>query len=187
VADAAPSAACEVGAMYSKTTVFGHPIHPVLVMFPIAFYTATLVSYIVYSATNLPFCFQLGVVANIAGVATAALAALPGFVDWNWGLPGGHPAKAIGLVHMGLHVAALGVFGANAVIQTLQWNDVAPTPGLAIVLSAIGFVLTGVGGYLGAELVQRHHVGIDLTPEQNRIDMARSAHPSRAHSAIHGL
>jgi uncharacterized membrane protein len=173
--------------MYSKTKVFGHPIHPVLVMFPITFYTATLVSYIVYSATNLPFCFQLGVVANIAGVATAALAALPGFIDWNWGLPGGHPAKSIGLVHMGIQVVALGVFGANAVIQSFQWNYTAPTPGLAIVLSSIGFVLTAVGGYLGAEMVQRHHVGIDLTPEQNRIDVARATHPSRVNPAAHGL
>src|SRR6185436_4006263 len=77
--------------MYSKAKVLGHPVHPMLVSFPIAFYTATLIAYGVYAATDNRFWFQLGVVANFAGVVTALAAAIPGFIDWAFGIPAGHP------------------------------------------------------------------------------------------------
>ena len=38
--------------MYSKIKIFGHPIHPMLVAYPIAFYTSTLVGFIIYGATS---------------------------------------------------------------------------------------------------------------------------------------
>ena len=38
--------------MYSKAKLAGHPIHPMLVAFPIAFYTATVVTLIIYAATR---------------------------------------------------------------------------------------------------------------------------------------
>jgi uncharacterized membrane protein len=174
--------------MYSKAKVFGHPVHPILVMFPVVFYAAALVAFVTYAATKSPFAFQVGVVANVAGVASALLAAVPGFVDWRWGVPSGHPAKAIGLLHMTLHVLALLAFAVNAVIQIGKWSEVAPGSTAAVLLSSFGVVLTAVGGYLGAEMVQRHHVGIDLTAEQNRIDLARAAQPARrVHPAVRGL
>jgi uncharacterized membrane protein len=45
-------------------------------------FIAPLVCYIVYSSNQNPFWFKVAVVANMAGVAMAALAALPGFIDW---------------------------------------------------------------------------------------------------------
>jgi len=159
-------------AMYSKAKVFGHALHPVLVSFPIAFYTATAVAYLVFATTGKPFCFQVGVVANVAGVLTAVLAAVPGFIDWRWGIPGGHPAKAMGLLHMGLNVSALVLATVNAAVQVPKWNDFAPTAGLAVIASLLCLFATALAGYLGGELVQRHHVGIDLSPEQSRLDAA---------------
>ena len=156
--------------MYSKAKVFGHALHPVLVSFPIAFYTATVVAYLAFAATGKPFCFQVGVVANVAGVLTAVLAAVPGFIDWRWGVPGGHPAKSIGLLHMGLNVTALVLATVNAAVQIPKWNDLAPTVGFALIVSLSSLFVTTLAGYLGGELVQRHHVGIDLSPEQSRLD-----------------
>ena len=40
--------------MYSKVKIAGHPIHPMLVAFPVAFYTATLVCYLVYNSNEDP-------------------------------------------------------------------------------------------------------------------------------------
>lgn len=68
--------------MYSKVKIAGHPVHPMLVAYPVAFYTATLACYIVYNSNLNPFWFKVAVVANVAGAIMAAVAAIPGFIDW---------------------------------------------------------------------------------------------------------
>jgi uncharacterized membrane protein len=172
--------------MYSKAKFLGHPIHPMLVGFPVAFYTATLAAYVAYAATGNLFWFQVGVVANIAGVALAAAAAIPGFIDWAFGIPSGHPAKTTGLEHMLLNVGALASFGIAAFIQYRQWNELAPTYSTAIALAAIGMGLMLAAGFLGWKMVQHHHVGVDLSAEQARLDGAPAARPARPnHPAGH--
>jgi uncharacterized membrane protein len=169
--------------MYSKAKLLGHPVHPMLVGFPVAFYTATLASYGAYAATGDHFWFQLGVVANLAGVVGAAFAAVPGFIDWAMGIPSGHPAKAVGLEHLLLNVTALLLFGIDAYLQYGQWSDPTPSSGVAIALAAVGMGLTVAAGFLGWNMVQKHHVGIDLTADQPRIDIVqagRDSRPSRA-------
>ncbi|MEO6540737.1 MAG: DUF2231 domain-containing protein [Ferruginibacter sp.] len=146
--------------MYSKIKIAGHPVHPMLVAFPIAFYTATLVCYCVYHYHGDPFWFKVAVVANIAGAATAALAAIPGFIDWLY-IPSEVRAKKTGLFHMVCNVVALICYGIVAFITCRKWDDAEPTLGLAIPLTAFGFILTMVAGFLGWALVQKHHVGVD--------------------------
>ena len=68
--------------MYSKVKIAGHPIHPMIIAYPVAFYTATLVCFIVYHSNLNVFWFKVAVVANAAGVVMAVVAALPGFIDW---------------------------------------------------------------------------------------------------------
>ena len=156
--------------MYSKAKLFGHPIHPMLVAFPVAFYTATLVTFLVYASSENVFWFQFATICNWAGVATALIAAVPGFIDWAAGIPNGTRAKAQGLQHMVLNLLALGAFLISGVIQAAQWNALDPAAGWGIVLSLIGVAITLRAGFLGWTLVQNHHVGVDLTPEQERLD-----------------
>lgn len=78
--------------MYSKIKIFGHPIHPMLVAYPIAFYTATLVCYIVYNSNQNVFWFKVAYAANLAGIIMAVVAALPGFIDWLY-IPSNTAAK----------------------------------------------------------------------------------------------
>jgi uncharacterized membrane protein len=160
-------------AMYSKAKIMGHPIHPMLVGFPVTFYTSTLIAFIVYSASHNRFWFDVAVVLNWAGVGTAALAAVPGLVDWATGIPRGAPAKKTGLIHMGLNVGALTAFLINALMATELWNEAAPNPGTGIVLSAIGVLLTLPAGFLGWSLVQDHHVGVRLTSAQEALEPKR--------------
>ena len=156
--------------MYSKVKILGHPIHPMLVGFPVAFYTATLVAFIVYASNMNPFWYRLACVANWAGVITAVVAALPGFIDWAMGIPRRSPAKKMGLLHMAFNVAALLVFLTNAIAATAHWDEVLPPTGTGIVLSAIGVLLTVPAGFIGWSLVQDHHVGIQLTPAQQALE-----------------
>ena len=47
--------------MYSKIKIMGHPIHPMLVTFPIAFYFATLIAFIFHGISGSVFWFQVGI------------------------------------------------------------------------------------------------------------------------------
>ena len=156
--------------MYSKVKILGHPIHPMLVAFPITFYATSLIGYAVYGASGRPFWFEVGWLANVAGVLMAAVAALPGFIDWAVGIPSGTKAKSVGLTHMLLNVVALAIFGLNALLQYPQWNSAAPDSTLATALSLIGMGFTLGAGFFGWTLVQTHHVGVDLNREQQRAE-----------------
>ena len=147
--------------MYSKVKIAGHPIHPMLIAYPVAFYTATLVCYIVYSSNQNPFWFKVAVVDNIAVAAMAAVAALPGFIDWLF-IPKDSRAKKTGLFHMVCNVLALVCFAIVAFTECKKWDEANPTLGLAIPLTALGFGLTLAAGFLGWTLVQKHHVGVDI-------------------------
>ncbi len=165
--------------MYSKAKIAGHPIHPMLVSFPIAFYVATFVGYSAYWITDNAFWFHVGVVTNIAGVATSLLAAVPGFIDWAFGVPTGSPAKTTGMKHMVIQVAALVVFSIDAVLQSRKWDLIDPSVGASVVLAALGTTLAMVGASLGWKMIGTHHVGIDLTPEQERLEPRANARESR--------
>jgi uncharacterized membrane protein len=164
--------------MYSKAKIFGHPIHPMLVGFPVAFYTGTLVAFIAYAGNMDPFWFRLACVANWAGVVMAAVAALPGLIDWAIGIPRSSPAKRTGLIHMSLNVVSLLVFLISAIAASNHWDDALPPSGTGLVLSIIGMLLTLPAGFLGWSLVQDHHVGVQLSSEQERLEPTKTS-PSR--------
>lgn len=147
--------------MYSKVKIFGHPLHPMLIAFPVALYTAALVSYIVYDSNSNLFWYRLAVVANIAGVIMAVVAAIPGLIDWLF-IPRESRAKQTGIYHLMCNTLALVCFAIAAWVGNSQWNEERPETGTVIPLSAIGFVLTLLAGFLGWKLVQKHHVGVDM-------------------------
>jgi uncharacterized membrane protein len=155
--------------MYSKVKILGHPIHPMLVAYPIALYTSTLVAYIIYAANKDPFFFKAAVAANLAGVVMAAITALPGFIDWAVGIPSGVPAKSHGLTHMLLNVTALVLFVINAIIHTGSWTNPSGEAS-GIILALLGVLCTVGAGYFGWTMIQTDHVGVELSAEQERLD-----------------
>ncbi len=152
--------------MDSKVKIFGHPIHPMLVGFPVAFYVATFVAYIVYQNNADPFWFRLGVVANIAGVVMAVVAAIPGLIDWATAIPADSAAKQTGLVHMVLNTVTIIFFAVAAVLNYDKWYETLPSLGSTLLLTGLGVLGTVAAGFYGWTLVQKYHVGVDLAPEQ---------------------
>jgi uncharacterized membrane protein len=156
--------------MYSKVKLAGHPLHPMLVGFPVTLYVVTLVCFVAFGLGADPFWFRVAVYANIAGVVMALIAAIPGFIDWSVGVPTGSPAKTTGMAHMAFNVMALIVFAANAFFHWGQLQGGQPDVSLAVPLSLAGVGLTLIAGFLGWKMVQKHHVGVELTPEQERLE-----------------
>jgi uncharacterized membrane protein len=66
----------------STASIAGHPIHPMLVPFPIAFLVGALVTAIVGSRSGDPMWSQFSFWLLAVGIATAFLAAVFGFVDF---------------------------------------------------------------------------------------------------------
>jgi uncharacterized membrane protein len=153
--------------MLSKVKILGHPIHPMLVSFPIAFYAAAFFSYLAYSTNGNLMWFQIGVVANIAGVIIACLAAIPGIVDWALAIPSEQKfAKQTGLIHMACNIVALILFAVSAYFGYQQWGEAIPSLGSILLLTGIGLLTTITAGFFGWTLVQKYHVGVDLNSEQ---------------------
>jgi len=156
--------------MYAKAKIAGHPIHPMLVAFPIAFYVGTLVAFVVYWIDRDPFWFHIGVVANVVGLVTALLAAVPGLIDWGIGIPTGSPAKLVGVRHMLLQLSSLVLFAISLALEGPKWHLAAPSVGASVIIPALGVLATMLGARLGWRLIAKYHVGIDLTPEQQRLE-----------------
>ena len=151
--------------MESKVKIFGHAIHPMLVSFPITFYTVTVICLIGYYFNNNVAWYRLGFLSNCAAVITAGFAALFGIIDWL-AIPSTHKAKSTGLQHLTANVFALGFFTANAAIQSTQLKESHPPVVISLMLTLAGFLCTIYAGFKGWKLVQKHHIGIDLTTLQ---------------------
>jgi uncharacterized membrane protein len=155
--------------MYSKVKLLGHPVHPMLVGYPVAFYTASLACYVWYYFHPEVFWFRMGISMNTAGVLTAIAAALPGLIDWL-AIPVQRQARKTGFQHMLFNITALLLFVINLYFQCPKWQDVQPYAESAIVLSGLGFTCTIIAGFLGWKMVQKHHAGVQLTPEQQKLE-----------------
>ncbi|MEV5942225.1 DUF2231 domain-containing protein [Streptomyces sp. NPDC051994] len=158
--------------MYSKATIAGHPVHPMLIAYPVTGYTGTLVGFAVYAANGQQFWLNFAIALNIAGVGGALLAALPGFADLAFDIPRTSAAKSVGLAHAGLNVAALALFAITLAVYASHWDGPARSATLGLALSAAGVAITIGAGFLGWMLVQNYHMGVRLTPTQERDELA---------------
>jgi len=162
--------------MHSKARIAGHPIHPMLIAFPVAMYTATVVTLITHIATGDAFWFRVAFYANVAGVATAGLAAIPGLIDLL-GLPRRSRARATGIKHAAFNVLALSLFAVSAALLYRNFDVVGYDVTAPLVLGGAGLLSTMAAGWLGWNLVQTHHVGVkpaqfgrDVEPERLDLD-----------------
>lgn len=155
--------------MYSKAKIGGHPIHPKLVAFPITFYFLTFAGFIIYQLRPDIFWFKLAYFSNYAAIGTALLAAVPGFIDWAFGIPKGTAAKKHGLIHMSLNLTTLGIYAINGYLIWGTWD--APTIGIGtnLVLTAIGSIILAGAAYYGWMMIGYHKVGVDLSEEQEML------------------
>lgn len=143
--------------MESRAKLFGHPIHQMLIVFPLGLLATSLFFDVIALAVNHEGLFQASYYMIAAGVVSALIAAVFGLIDFL-GIPKGTRAKRVGLLHGGGNVVVVVLFAASWLLRRGSPTDPAT---LAIVLSVAGFALAGVTGWLGGELVDRLGVGVD--------------------------
>lgn len=150
--------------MASPASIGGHPVHPMIIPFPIALWVFSLVADIIYLWRGNPVWRDwVAFYALLAGIIGAALAAVPGLIDWlsltdktvvkiaNW--------------HARLNVIALLVFAGSFYLRTTSGSALIESSyTVAIALSVLGVVLITISGWLGGEMVFKHGVAVEAQP-----------------------
>ena len=135
----------------------GHPLHPALVHFPVALWTASVASDAAARVTGAAFWSPAAWWSLVAGLVVAALAAVAGFVDYSRLTPK-HPAFRFATAHMLVMSFAALCFLLSALLRT---GPDAPAGIGAIASSGVGFITLLVGAWLGGDLVYRFGVGME--------------------------
>jgi uncharacterized membrane protein len=137
--------------------VGGHPLHPMLIPFPIAFLIGTLASDLAFWGTRNGFWAEASVWLLGAGIVMALIAALAGFTDFF----GEERIRALNAAwfHMIGNLTAVVIAIGNFALRYFQGPDAAVLP-WGIVLSCITVGVLLFTGWMGGEMVYRHRVGI---------------------------
>jgi len=136
-----------------------HPIHPMLVHFPIGFLVLSFLLDLVSMAfPEVPNLVRGSFYAMLLGIITALLAAVPGFVDYS-DIRRDHPGKTTATRHMTLNLMVVAIYGLNLWIRSsaLSHPKISLLP---LLLSIIGIGLLSVSGYLGGRLVYDQGIAV---------------------------
>jgi uncharacterized membrane protein/nitrite reductase/ring-hydroxylating ferredoxin subunit len=143
--------------MKSRAHIKSHPIHPILVTFPIAFFIGTLICDGVMAVTGQAFFGRMAMYLEIGGIVSAVLAAIPGIIDYSSVVPPRSSAKKRATKHALLNLCMLLIFTA---VLLLRRNDVIDLP-VILLLEGAGVVILLMSGWLGGTLVYRNQIGVD--------------------------
>ena len=143
--------------MESKAKLLGHPVHPMLIVFPLGLLATAVIFDVIALTTGNGAWSGMAFYLIAAGVIGGLAAAVFGLIDWL-AIPPGTRAKAIGLWHGVGNVVVVALFAVSWFLRRGSPN--APAT-LALILSFVGVVLALVTGWLGGELVDRLGVGVD--------------------------
>jgi uncharacterized membrane protein len=146
--------------MASRASIGGHPIHPMLIPFPIALFVFSFVADLIYLWRGNPVWRDyVAFYTMLGGIIGAAAAAIPGLIDWatltdravvkvaNW--------------HARINIITLLIFVASFYSRTTSGAAWIPNlPMLPFILSIVGVIGLSIAGYLGGELVFKHGVAV---------------------------
>lgn len=158
----------------STAAIAGHPLHHMLVVFPIAFLIGALATDITFVSTSNPFWAEASYWLLIAGIVMALLAAIPGLIDFVtidrvrtlW----------ISWTHMIANLVVVAVALVNVGVRL--GDPAAGVQGWGIGLSVVQTLLLIFSGWLGGEMAYRYRIGAieDNSPkaEQFNVEVDRA-------------
>jgi uncharacterized membrane protein len=144
--------------MKSKANIAGHPIHPMLIPFPLALWSTSFVVDVLFYFLRHPTLLVISKFMLAAGCLGAIAAAIVGFIDWL-AIENGE-AKRVANWHARLNVAALVVFAISLFLRMGSYSGlVGRRLTIPFLCSLAGVILIVISGWLGGELVFRYGMG----------------------------
>jgi nitrite reductase/ring-hydroxylating ferredoxin subunit/uncharacterized membrane protein len=144
--------------MRSAASFKGHPIHAMLIPFPIAFLVGA------FMADAAGMILENGTLRGTAGllaasgIITALLAAIPGAIDYFRTVPPRSSGRERATRHALSNLGAVVLFAAGLWVR----GGLEAAPGVAsLAIWAAGLILLAMGGWMGGTLVYRNQIGVD--------------------------
>jgi uncharacterized membrane protein len=163
-----------------KTTaaIGDHPLHPVIIPFPIAFLVGAPIADLAFIGTGDGFWARAAIWLLGAGIVMALVAAVAGFVDFL------SEPRIRGLndawYHMIGNLVAVVLAAINFYLRYAQGAEAAVKPwGVALSLIVVGILL--FTGWKGWEMVYRHHVAVLDAPGQTSSEPVTPHHGGERH------
>ena len=152
--------------MNTPASFRNHPIHPMLVAFPIALWIFSLVCDLFYYGGSQNAVWEsVAFYSMAAGTIGALLAAIPGFIDYLSLVD--RRVKRTATTHFILNLIIVALFIFNLGIR---YSGTPSSGMLGLALSIVAVALLGVSGWLGGSLVYEHRVGVSTPREQREIE-----------------
>jgi uncharacterized membrane protein len=141
--------------MQARAKLLGHPIHQMLIVFPVGLLATSVAFDIVHLATADAYWSDIAYWMIVSGLVGGGLAAIFGLIDYT-AIPPHTRAKRIAGIHGIGNVIVMGLFVVSWALRNNLVSGIAP-----FVLSVAGLLLAGFTAWLGGELVDRLAVGVD--------------------------
>ena len=154
----------------TRARIARHPIHPMLVVFPIGLWVTALVFDVVHAFTGNSLWRTLAFWNLVGGIMGALAAAVPGLIDYTE-MKG--RARRIANWHMALNLGVTALFVINVLLRT-TWGSrfIDGHSWIPLGLSVIGNAVLAVSGWLGGEMVYVERVGVE-EPRDRGLDSTR--------------
>jgi len=148
--------------MKSRLQFAGHPIHAMVVSFPIGLYTTALVCDGLYLALHEAFWFRMAYWAIVFGLVTHVGAAATGLPDFLAVMREQKEARRAATSHLVFGIGLLVVQGLNLAVRNGGELPAGGSITMPLIANLIGATMVGVQGWYGGELVYRHFIGVEL-------------------------
>ena len=144
--------------MRSRASIKGHPVHPALIPFPLAFLYGSLAFDVLGVVLEHPAFWTTGRYLAVAGIGAALVAAVPGLIDYRFTVPPESSGKKRATRHMLAMLAAVALFAIGLALRSAT----AGAPGIEVLLlEAVAAILLTMGGWMGGTLVGRNMISVD--------------------------
>ena len=148
--------------MRTPASIFTHPIHPMLIVFPIGLWIFSLACDLIRLAGASGDAWSIVALFSMVGGFIGALcAAVPGFIDLLFYKGGAPPVKKIALAHMAINLTAVALYAVNIWLRLNGPTNMSTSMSTPVLLSIIGVALIFVSGWLGGQMVHVYGVGVE--------------------------
>jgi uncharacterized membrane protein len=139
--------------------LFGHPIHPMLVHFPIVLWTVAVVAYVARAAGVTESADAVAKFANGSGLIMAMLAMLAGLFELRT-IDSRSEAMRVATWHMMIMATAWACFLVALLLSMSIGLDYSMAQLGVVICAVAGFLLMAVGGWLGGRLIYEFGIAV---------------------------
>lgn len=144
--------------MRTPASIAGHPIHAMLIVFPVGLLIFSLICDLISTRSADPTPWALvAFYTMVGGFIGALVAAVPGLIDLLSLTD--RAIKKTAITHMSINLVAVALYAVNIWLRAGSTTNT----GTPLLLSVAGVALLAVSGWLGGKMVHEYGVGVDVS------------------------